>query len=192
MQSDTNEQPAIRTIYSQVIGSPGIFDQETNVKIYFARLKNFLAANGITQENKKRAILLTSISEEVHKTLFSLCLPENPDNKTFESLSDILLKHYEPKKSYFAARHRLYLARKNHDKSVPQWGAREWVPERFRTGYWKRTCQQHQPLWQNDGSGNHQRGQHQRKQGVVKGNVRGVPFHQAGRVSNTDDTKADK
>ncbi|KAL4142449.1 hypothetical protein QTP88_004904 [Uroleucon formosanum] len=54
----------------------------------------------------------------------ALCLPENPDNKTFESLSDILLKHYEPKKSYFVARHRLYLARKNHDESVPQWGAR--------------------------------------------------------------------
>lgn len=124
MQSGTNEQPAVRTIYSQVIGSPGIFDQETNVKIYFARLKNFFAANGITQENKKRAILLTSISEEVHKTLFSLCLPEDPDNKTFESLADILLKHYEPKKSYFAARHQLYLARKNHDESVPQWGAR--------------------------------------------------------------------
>ncbi|XP_060871351.1 uncharacterized protein LOC132945596 [Metopolophium dirhodum] len=124
MQSGTNEQPAVRTIYSQVIGSPGIFDQETNVKIYFARLKNFFTANGITQENKKRAILLTSISEEVHKTLFSLCLPEDPDNKIFESLSDILLKHYEPKKSYFAARHQLYLARKNHDESVPQWGAR--------------------------------------------------------------------
>lgn len=121
MTQPNNEPPAVRTLYSQVIGSPGIFDQDTNVKIYFARLKNFFAANGITQEGKKRAILLTSISEEAHKTLFSLCLPEDPDNKTFESLSDILQKHYEPKKSYFAARHQFYLARKNHDESVSQY-----------------------------------------------------------------------
>ncbi|XP_050432724.1 uncharacterized protein K02A2.6-like [Adelges cooleyi] len=94
-RNDGASSASVRTIYSQVIGTPGIFDQETNVKIYFARLKNFFAANGITEESKKRAILLSSISEEVHKILFSLCLPEDPDGKTFESLSVILQNHYE-------------------------------------------------------------------------------------------------
>ena len=118
------EPTSVRTIYSQIIGIPGILDQDTDVKIYFTRLKNFFSTNGITQENKKRAISLTSISEEAHKILFSLCLPEDPDNKTFESLSVILKNYYEPKKSYFTAHHQFYLAHKNHDESVSQWGAR--------------------------------------------------------------------
>lgn len=61
-------------IYLQVIGTLGIFDMETDVKIYFARLKNCFAANGITEESNKRAILYSPRFRRKCIQLFLVCV----------------------------------------------------------------------------------------------------------------------
>ncbi|CAI6369876.1 unnamed protein product [Macrosiphum euphorbiae] len=63
-------------------------------------------------------------SEDSHKLLYSLCLPADPNDLPFKTLSGLLSDHFEPKKSYFAARYLFYQARKSNDESVAQWGAR--------------------------------------------------------------------
>lgn len=65
-----------------IIGSPGKFESGNDIIIFESRLTNFFIANGITNEVQKKAIFLYSISEEVHKILFSLCVPHSPDTLT--------------------------------------------------------------------------------------------------------------
>jgi len=124
-QSGNAQQPAAtKIVYSQVIDSPGTFELDTDIKIFLSRLRNFFGANSITDETKKKAILLSSLSGDSHKLLYSLCLPTDPNDLSFKILSGMLSEHFEPKKSYFAARYHIYQARKSNDECVAQWGAR--------------------------------------------------------------------
>lgn len=113
-----------KILYSQVIGSPGTFELDTDIRIFLSRLRNFFGANSITDETKKKAILLSSLSEDSHKLLYSICLPADPNDLSFKTLSGLLSDHFEPKKSYFAARYLFYQVRKSNVESVAQWDAR--------------------------------------------------------------------
>ena len=95
-----------------------------DITIFESKLNNFFLANSIENDIQKRAILLSSISEEIHKVLFSLCVPSKPDDIPFETLMASLSKYFKPVMSYFAARHSFYQARRRHEETVCQWGAR--------------------------------------------------------------------
>ncbi|XP_029347897.1 uncharacterized protein K02A2.6-like, partial [Acyrthosiphon pisum] len=104
--------------------SPGTFESGNDITIFESRLTNFFIANGISNEVQKRAILLSSISEEVHKILFSLCVPAKPDVQTYDTLLGLLNNYYKPVKSYFASRYAFYNAKQRPDETVAEWGAR--------------------------------------------------------------------
>ncbi|XP_050529608.1 uncharacterized protein LOC126899076 [Daktulosphaira vitifoliae] len=110
--------------FNEVIGTPGIFEQGMDVTIFESKLTNFFLAIGIENEVKKKAILLSSVSEEIHKILYSLCVPSTPDTQTYSTLLKLLKQYYKPVKSYFAARHTFYLAKQRTDETVAEWGAR--------------------------------------------------------------------
>jgi len=64
-QSGNAPPPVVtKILYSQVIGSPDTFELETDIKIFFSWLCNFFGANSITDETKKKAVLLSSLSED--------------------------------------------------------------------------------------------------------------------------------
>ncbi|KAL4098951.1 hypothetical protein QTP88_023458 [Uroleucon formosanum] len=88
------------------------------------KLTNFFVANGISNEVQKRAILLSSVSEEVHKILFSLCVPAKLDGQTYDTLLGLLNNYYKPVKSYFASRHAFYNAKQRPNETIAEWGAR--------------------------------------------------------------------
>ena len=61
---------------------------------YVERLKHFLAANGITDAERKRDIFLAVIGPNAYKLLSSLVAPEKPGEKTFTDLVDVMTQHH--------------------------------------------------------------------------------------------------
>lgn len=114
----------IKMNLNQIIGSPGTFETGMDITIFESKLTNFFLANSIANAIQKRAILLSSVSEEIHKVLFSLCVPSTPNDVEYDTLMKSLNNYFKPVDSYFAARHTFYQAKKRQDESVCQWGAR--------------------------------------------------------------------
>jgi len=79
------------------IGQIQEFDPEKEkVTAYLERVQMFLVANSI-QEDKKVPVLLSVIGGKTYALLSSLLAPDKPKDKTFEELSEVLQKHFEPK-----------------------------------------------------------------------------------------------
>lgn len=63
---------------------------------YEERLQFYLEANSVTEDSKKRAILLTVIGAHQYRLLKDLCAPRLITEKSFTELCDILKRHHEP------------------------------------------------------------------------------------------------
>ncbi|XP_044755016.1 uncharacterized protein LOC123313970 [Coccinella septempunctata] len=92
--------------------------------IFKRRIDNYFVANTITDEKRKGAILLNVLSEEAYKLVFNMCLPEEPETKTYKVLSDLLTNHFKPSESVFAARYKFYTAKKGSTETAKEWAAR--------------------------------------------------------------------
>lgn len=91
--------------------------------VFTERLEQFFEINEVADE-KKRAILLTSISDDVYKTLRDVCHPVLPKNKTFDELCALLNKQFVKKTSVFRERVTFYNAKQMKDESIASWFAR--------------------------------------------------------------------
>ncbi|KAJ8946183.1 hypothetical protein NQ318_001695 [Aromia moschata] len=92
--------------------------------IYKRRLDNYFLVNSITDDNKKRAILLNALDEEPYKLIYNLSLPRLPEEKTYKELTEIFNKHYKVVETPFVARAKFFAAFKNHHENVNEWAAR--------------------------------------------------------------------
>lgn len=92
--------------------------------IYKRRLENFFIANGITDENRKRAILLNSFCEDSYKLVRDLCIPDEPESKDYSDLIKLMNDNFKSSLSVFAARYTFYNARKMLNESAKEWAAR--------------------------------------------------------------------
>jgi hypothetical protein len=52
--------------FNQIIGSPGTFKSGMDIIIFKSILTNFFLTNSIENNNQKKAILLSSVGEEMH------------------------------------------------------------------------------------------------------------------------------
>jgi hypothetical protein len=81
---------------------------------------NFLKVNKIDEpadeaaEDRRKAMLFAVIGSKTVQLLTSLCVPADPDSKTFAELLKLLKDHFKPKTTVFAARH-VFHARKQKD-----------------------------------------------------------------------------
>nr|CAI5855831.1 unnamed protein product [Callosobruchus analis] len=108
-----------------LLGSLGTFDPKTSdFSVFQERLNQFFIANGITEEQRKKAILLNTLSEDCYVLIRNLCVPELPENKTSSELFTLLVEHFTPVKSYFSERMKFYTARREVHESVASWEAR--------------------------------------------------------------------
>ena len=78
-----------------------------NITDYIDRIQFYFEANSVTEDTKKRAVLLTVIGPQQFRLLKDLCAPAKPGTKTFEELSQQLKNHHEPAPPKFDARPRL-------------------------------------------------------------------------------------
>lgn len=92
-------------------------------QVFTERLEQFFEINDVAEE-KKRAILLTSISDDVYKTLRDVCHPLLPKQKTFDELCTLLNKQFVKKTSVFRERVTFYNTKQMKDESIASWFAR--------------------------------------------------------------------
>lgn len=92
--------------------------------IYKRRVSNYFVANSITSGTRKAAILLNVLSEDAYKLLYNLCVPVEPEKKSFDDLVSILSDYFKPSLTVFGARYKFYHAEMSATESPREWAAR--------------------------------------------------------------------
>ena len=106
------------------IGKTTSFDEKLEEWTqYVERLEHFFTANGHTDDDKKKAILLSSIGPTAYKLLRNLVSPQKPGDKTYRELVDIMKKHHNPTPSETVERHKFNSRCHKSGESVAQYFA---------------------------------------------------------------------
>lgn len=88
-----------------MVGTLTAFDSQTQTwEEYVEVLGHFFVANGIGDEEKKRAILLSSVGSRTYSLMRNLLSPNKPGEKSYKDLTDLLQLHYNPKPSEIVQR----------------------------------------------------------------------------------------
>jgi len=95
-------------------------DWETFVE----RLELYFLANEITDELKRKAILLTKVSANTYTLIRDLCAPLKPKDKTFEELKGLIKKYLSPEPSETVERYKFHKATQTASESVAEFVAR--------------------------------------------------------------------
>lgn len=87
------------------------------------RLELQFCEDDITEERRKKTMLLRSMGNEAYGLVRTLSDPVLPTDKTYKELCDILEEHYMPPIIIFRERQNFYTAIKGSDESVTDWYA---------------------------------------------------------------------
>lgn len=98
-------------------------------KTYKSKLKQYFIANDLDDARdaagtKRKAILLSALSECTFKLAADLALPKQLDEVPFEDILTLLDGHFTPTRIGFGERHNFYLASQQPGESHTQWAAR--------------------------------------------------------------------
>ncbi|KAL0821769.1 hypothetical protein ABMA28_005190 [Loxostege sticticalis] len=96
---------------------------------YKGRLQQWFIANGIDDGAdkggvKRRAILLSALTENSYQLASNLILPKTLDEVNYGEIVEVLDKHFTPKRCGFAERHYFYMAAQRSGETHTQWAAR--------------------------------------------------------------------
>ena len=75
--------------------------------VYVECLEFYLDANSITDESKKRSVLL-SVIPSAYKLVRSLLAPAKPKQKAFKELTELMTRHYNPVPSEIVQRYKFH------------------------------------------------------------------------------------
>ena len=78
-------------------------------------------ANGITGDERRQAVLLTTIGAKAYKLLWNLVYPRKLQDKSHEELVDAMKQHYNPKPSVIVQRHKFNCRFWKERESVAQY-----------------------------------------------------------------------
>ena len=81
------------------IGKVEEFQENDNWIEYAERLEHYFTANEITDNGKKRAVLLSSCGAKTYKLIRNLVAPGKPTDKSFAELINIVKNHLNPRPS---------------------------------------------------------------------------------------------
>lgn len=88
-----------------LVGSTAPFDSQIQTwEGYCKVLHHFFEANKITEEDRQKAILLSSVSSQTYSLMRNLVSPAKPGEKTFDELTRLLKDHSNPKPSEIVQR----------------------------------------------------------------------------------------
>ena len=76
--------------------------------LYVQRVQEYLVANRISTEEKKRAVLVTLMGSEAYELLASLVTPDKPLTKKFENIIATMEKYLKPKPLVIAERFKFH------------------------------------------------------------------------------------
>ena len=89
--------------------------------LYTERLEQFFVANGITDDAKKVAVLLTVIGGKAYALLRNLLAPTKPAGKSFETLVEVMKDHLKPKPLVIAERFKFHRRNQHEGETVAQY-----------------------------------------------------------------------
>ncbi|XP_048866410.1 uncharacterized protein LOC125739899 [Brienomyrus brachyistius] len=90
---------------TSMVGTLTAFDGQTQAwEEYCEMLDHFFEANGIADEARKRAILLSSVGGKTYSLMRNLLSPDKPGAKSYKDLMDLLQSHYNLKPSEIVQR----------------------------------------------------------------------------------------
>ncbi|KAL7292542.1 hypothetical protein TKK_0013678 [Trichogramma kaykai] len=120
--SEVNTVSAMTTIDSKVklefeLG-------KNNWETFVERFELYFFANGISDEKKQAAILLTRVSADTYKLAKNLCHPEKLMDKKFNEVSKLLSDHLCPKPPETIERCKFYAAQQGPFEKLADFGAR--------------------------------------------------------------------
>ena len=75
---------------------------------YVDRFNLYCTANDVADNDKQRAIFLTTVGATTYRLLCNLTRPEKPQDKTLDELTKLMKNHCEPKTIVIAERFRFY------------------------------------------------------------------------------------
>ena len=87
-----------------LIGSLYQFNiEQQNWAEYTEIMEHYFAANKITDDTMKVNVLCSNVGPRTYHIMKDLCLPDTPDDKTFDELKELLKVYYKPKMSETSA-----------------------------------------------------------------------------------------
>ena len=100
------------------IGLVGEFEvDKEDVEAYIERYEQFLLANDITDDGKKKAIFLASLGANSYKLLRTLA-DNNPAGKSYNDLKKLLKNHLKPKPNVISTRYKFFKRDRHAGESV--------------------------------------------------------------------------
>ncbi|XP_061715253.1 uncharacterized protein K02A2.6-like [Cydia pomonella] len=106
------------------------FDHTTQSwETYKGRIAQWFIANDIDDTKdaggqKRRAILLSALSDGTYKLAADLALPKELQSVPYEDIVKLLDDHFTPKRCGFGERYKFYAATQQSGETFPQWAAR--------------------------------------------------------------------
>ncbi|XP_061883310.1 uncharacterized protein K02A2.6-like isoform X1 [Entelurus aequoreus] len=85
---------------------------------YEERLGHFFSANGITEEDKKRSILLSACGAKTYKLIRNLATPRKPGEIPYDDLVTLVGNHHNPKPSVIVQRFKFHSYFRRQGQSV--------------------------------------------------------------------------
>ena len=102
-----------------MLGKIDEFDSEReDWSQYVERLSFFFDANGISETEKKRAVLLSVIGAPTYKLLSDLLSPDKPGDKSYTDLVKVLTDHFNPTPSEIVERFKFHSRFRRQGESV--------------------------------------------------------------------------
>ncbi|XP_039543047.1 uncharacterized protein K02A2.6-like [Pimephales promelas] len=106
------------------IGSLAAFDAQAQTwEEYSEVLEQFFVANGIEDEGKQRAILISVVGPQTYSVMRNILSPTKPSEKTFQQLVTLLKNHFNPQPSEIVQRFRFDSRMKKPTETVTEYVA---------------------------------------------------------------------
>ena len=100
-------------------GKIGEFDPEQDDwELYVERMKFYFVANNVTQEAKKKAILLTEMGGKAYQVIRNLLLPSTPGEATFNQIVTLMQEHTKPTPSVIVQRFKFNTRDRQPNESI--------------------------------------------------------------------------
>lgn len=113
-----------------LVGKLSVFNHELqDWEVFKDRLEQWFIANEITNvedksQIKRRAVLVSSLSENTYKLVRDLALPEKISTLDYDKVTKLLDDHFKPIKCGFAERYLFHSSTQHQNETLTEWAAR--------------------------------------------------------------------
>lgn len=87
---------------------PSFDEAQDKWDIYLTRIEAYFEGNGITTQDKKRALLVAALATKTISVLAGSCAPRKVNELSYEEAVSLLNQHYAPKQNEIAASYKFF------------------------------------------------------------------------------------